>query len=116
MDSTDFHAEAIDLLGNRQGCEAGVAFFVAVHSALKKRPVLPALLVLGDMSIQGNLKPVRTLSEPLQVAMDNGAKRALIPIENKRNFLEVWGDIVEKVDPIFFSDPLTAAIKALGMS
>jgi len=97
-------------------CEAGVAFFVAVHSALKKRPVLPASLVLGDMSIQGNLKALRSLSEPLQVAMDNGAKRALIPIENKRNFLEVSGDIVEKVDPIFFSDPLMAAIKALGMS
>jgi ATP-dependent Lon protease len=93
-----------------------VAFFVAVHSALKKRPVLPALLVLGDMSIQGNLKPVRGLSEPLQIAMENGAKRALIPIENKRDFLEVPSDIVERVDPIFFADPLTAAAKALGMS
>ncbi|MBZ5596025.1 MAG: protease Lon-related BREX system protein BrxL [Acidobacteriia bacterium] len=116
LDSTDFHVEAIDLLGNRQGCEVGVAFFVAVHSALKKRPVLPALLILGDMSIQGNLKSVRGLTEPLQIAMENGAKRALIPIENKRHFLEVPGDIVEKVDPIFFADPLTAAIKALGMS
>ena len=116
LDSTDFHVEAIDLLGNREGCEGGVAFFVAVHSALKQRPVLAALLVLGDMSIQGNLKPVRSLPEPLQVAMDNGAKRALIPTENKRNFLEVPGDIIEKVDPIFYSDPLTAAIKGLGMS
>jgi ATP-dependent Lon protease len=116
VDSTDFHVEAIDLIGNHQGCEVGVAFFVAVHSALKKRPVLPALLILGDMSIQGNLKALRSLAEPLQVAMDNGAKRALIPIENKRNFLEVSGDIVEKVDPIFFSDPLTAAVKALGMT
>jgi ATP-dependent Lon protease len=116
LDSTDFHVEAIDLLGNRQGCEVGVAFFVAVHSALKKRPVLPALLILGDMSIQGNLKPVRGLSEPLQIAMENGARRALIPIENKRHFLEVPGDIVERVDPIFFADPLTAAAKALGMT
>jgi hypothetical protein len=39
------------------------------------------------MSIQGNIKPVRSLMEPLQVAMDNGAKRAMIPIENKRSFL-----------------------------
>jgi len=35
--------------------------------------------------------------------------------KNKRNFLEVSGDIVEHVDPIFFSDPMTAAMKALGM-
>jgi ATP-dependent Lon protease len=46
--------------------------------------------------------------------MDNGAKKALIPLENKRSFLEVTGDIVEHVDPIFFGDPKTAAFKALG--
>jgi ATP-dependent Lon protease len=74
------------------------------------------LVVLGDLSIQGNIKSVRSLVEPLQVAMDNGARRALVPLENKRNFLEVSGDIVERVDPIFFSDPMTAAMKALGMA
>ena len=51
-----------------------------------------------------------------RVAMDNGARKALIPLENKRNFLEVSGDIVERVDPVFFSDPMTAAMKALGMT
>ena len=49
---------------------------------------------------------VRSLAEPLQVGMDNGARRALIPLENKRNFLDVSGDIVERVDPIFYADPL----------
>jgi ATP-dependent Lon protease len=47
--------------------------------------------------------------------MDNGARRALVPLENKRSFLEVAGDIVERVDPVFFSDPMTAAMKALGI-
>ena len=84
-------------------------------SALKKTPVQPGMVILGDLSIQGNLKPVTSLAEPLQVAMENGARRALIPLGNKRNFLEVSGDIAEKVDPIFFSDPQTAAAKALGI-
>jgi len=74
------------------------------------------LLVLGDMSVQGNIKPLRSLTEPLQVAKDNGAKRALIPIENKRNFLDVPGDVVEHVDPIFYGDPKTAAMKVLGLN
>ena len=55
-------------------------------------------------------------AEITEVAMDNGARRTLVPLENKRNFLEVPGDIVERVDPIFFSDPMTAAMKALGMT
>ncbi len=72
--------------------------------------------MLGDMSIQGNIKPVRSLVEPLQVAMDNGAKRALIPIENKRQFLEVNPDVLERVDPIFFGDLRQAAFKSLGLN
>ena len=66
------------------------------------------------MSIQGNIKPVRSLAEPLQVAMDNGAKRALVPVENKRQFLEVNPTSLEHVDPIFYGDLRQAAFKALG--
>ena len=54
------------------------------------------------------------MTEPLQVAKDNGAKRSLIPIENKRNFLDVSADIMEHVDPVFYGDPKTAAMKVLG--
>jgi ATP-dependent Lon protease len=116
VDTTDFHVEAIDLLSNHVPCEAGIALVVAVYSAIKKHGVLAGLLILGDLSIQGNIKSVRSLAEPLQVGMDNGARRAIIPLENKRHFLEVSGDIVERVDPIFFSDPMTAAMKALGLT
>lgn len=116
VDMTDFHVEGIDLLSNHVPCEAGVALIVAVYSAIKKQSVLAGLVILGDLSIQGNIKSLRSLVEPLQVGMDNGARRALVPLENKRNFLEVSGDIVERVDPIFFSDPMTAAMKALGMT
>jgi ATP-dependent Lon protease len=114
IETSDMHVEVIDLLGNRVEAEIGVAFFVAAYSALRKAPVAPALLVLGDMSVQGNIKPLRSLTEPLQVAKDNGAKRALIPIENKRSFLDVSADIMEHVDSIFYGDPKTAALKVLG--
>ena len=116
MDTSDLHVEVIDLLNNRVEGEIGLGFFIAAFSALKKSPPAAAMLVLGDLSVQGNIKSVRSLVEPLQVAMDNGAKRALIPIENKRSFLEVTGDVVEHVDPIFFSDAKTAAFKALGLN
>jgi ATP-dependent Lon protease len=115
-DSTDFHVQVIDLLNNRVEAEIGVAFFIAAFSAVRKAPVTAATLVLGDMSIQGNIKPLRSLSEPLQVAKDNGAKRALIPIENKRAFLDVSADIMEHVDPVFYGDPKAAAYKALGLN
>ncbi|HEV8713119.1 MAG TPA: S16 family serine protease, partial [Candidatus Binatia bacterium] len=116
LDTTDFHVEAIDLLANHVVCDAGVALVVAIYSAIKKHPALPALLLLGDLSIQGNIKAVRSLAEPLRISMDNGARRALIPIENKRHFLDVSADIMERVDPIFYNDPLIAAMKSLGIN
>lgn len=116
LDTSDLHVEVIDLLANRVETEIGVGFFAAAMSAFRKHPLTAALLVLGDMSVQGNIKPLRSLAEPLQVAMDNGAKRALIPIENKRNFLDVDADVMEHVDPIFYGDPKTAAMKGLGVT
>ncbi len=116
LDISDLHLEAIDLLANRVETEIGVAFVVACISALRRTPVSPALVVLGDLSVQGNIKPLRSLTEPLQIAMDSGARRALVPIENKRSFLEVSADIVEQVDPVFYGDPKIAAQKVLGLT
>ena len=114
LDSSDFHVEVIDLMNNRVELEVGTALVVAVCSAVRRASALQALIVLGDLSVQGNVKATRSLAEPLRLAMDNGAKRALIPIENKRMFLEVSADVVEHVDPVFYGDPKTAMFKALG--
>jgi ATP-dependent Lon protease len=46
--------------------------------------------------------------------MDNRARKTSIPLKNKRHFLEVSGNIMERVDPVFYSDPMMAAQKALG--
>lgn len=116
LDVSDFHLQVINLLGNNVEAEIGTAVFVACCSALRSTSVMAGLLVLGDMSVQGNIKAARSLAEPLRVAMDNGAKRALIPIENKRSFLDVSADIVEHVDPVFYGDPKTAAMKVLGVA
>lgn len=116
IDTKDFHVEAIDLLSNRVTCDAGIGLIVAIYSAVKRHSALSGLLVLGDLSIQGNIKAVRSLVEPLQVGMENGARRAMVPIENKRHFMDVTGDVMERVDPIFYGDPYTAAMKALGIN
>jgi ATP-dependent Lon protease len=103
-------------LSSREGAQAGMAFLVALYSVLKGKSSIPSLVVLGDVTIQGNLAPVRSLAEALQAVTDNGAKRVLLPVESKRQFLEVSGDVIERVDLVFYSDPLTAAIKALGLN
>jgi ATP-dependent Lon protease len=115
VDSYDFHVQIVNLMQSKGGSQAGVAFFVALYTLLRDKPVQAGLVVLGEMTIQGNILPVRSLVEPLQIIMDNGAKRVLIPVSNRRQYLEVPPDVIESVDPIFYSEPLAAALKALGM-
>ena len=114
LDSYDFHVQTVDLMQTKEGSQGGVAFFIALYSLLREKPPLAGLVVLGEMTIQGNILPIRSLIEPLQVILDNGAKKVLVPISNKRQLLEVPGDLLERVDPIFYSDPITAALKAIG--
>jgi ATP-dependent Lon protease len=114
MDSYDFHVQMVDLMQNKEGSQGGVAFFISLFSLLRDKTMLGGLVVLGEMTIQGSILPLRSLVEPLQVIVDNGARKVLIPISNKRQVMEVPGDLLEKVDPIFYSDPLSAALKAIG--
>lgn len=105
----------VNLTQGGAGAGAGVAFFVAFYSLVREQPAQSSLVILGEMTIQGNVQPLASLIEPLQVIMDNGGKRVLIPVSNRRQFMEVPGDVLERVDPIFYSEPLQAAIKGLGM-
>ncbi len=116
LDIDDYHVQVVNLSHNDDDAELGVAFFIALYSLIRNKPVLPSLVVIGEMTIQGNILPVQSLIEPLRVIMDNGGKRVLIPTNSRRLFLEVPPDILEKVDPVFYSDPLSAALKAIGIA
>ena len=63
LETNDFLVQAIDLLQNRATCECGVALVVAIISAVRKVSVQPGTVIFGDISIQGNVKGVRTLTE-----------------------------------------------------
>ncbi|WP_147443875.1 hypothetical protein [Corallococcus sicarius] len=85
------------------------------RSRARKSPPQAGLLVLGVPSVTGNIKAVRSLVVPLQVATDNGARKVLIPTENRRSFMEVSAEVLERVDPIFYGDANAAAFEALGV-
>jgi ATP-dependent Lon protease len=111
----DFHVQIVNLMQSKEGSETGVAFFIAMLSALLDKPVMEQLVVLGEMSIHGSLLKVPALAERLQLSMDNGAKRVLIPSENKRDFGDIPSDVLDKLQIIFFSDPVNAAFRAMGL-
>jgi ATP-dependent Lon protease len=57
---------------------------------------------LGDLTIQGNFKVLPSITEILQMALENGALRALLPTGNKIQFSSLPEEVVEKMDILFF--------------
>jgi ATP-dependent Lon protease len=111
----DICAEAVDLSGARIEAACGVAFFVALMSAIQNRRIQAGTVVMGDLTIQGNLKGVPSITEPLQMALENGAIRALVPISNKSQFSALPEETVEKLDVIFYGDIDRAVLKAIEL-
>ena len=112
----DFSVQAINLNQAKEGSETAVAFFVSMVSALLEKPVLEQTVVLGEMSVQGMLLKVKGLPERMQLAVEAGAKRILIPSENKRDVAEVPDAVLSKIQWQFYDSPIRALIMALGLN
>ncbi len=112
----DFSVQAINLNQAKEGAETAVAFFVCMVSSILEKPVQDQTVVLGEMSVQGMLLKASSLPERMQLAVESGAKRILIPSENKRDLAEVPDAILTAIQWQFYDSPTKAAIMAMGMS
>ncbi len=111
----DFTVQAVNLNQAKEGAETAIAFFISLVSALLERPTDPTTVVAGEMSVKGMLRGVDSLPERLQLAREAGAKRVLIPSENKRDLADVPDEVLNRIQPVFYSDPVNAAIRAMGL-
>ena len=111
----DIYAEAVDLSGGRIDCPCGVAFFAAIISAVRNRQVQAGTVILGDLTIQGNIKGPVSIAEPLQLALEAGAARVLVPVSNKTQFAGLPEEVIERLDVVFYGDIDRAVLKTLEM-
>ena len=111
----DLYAEAVDLSGSHIECPCGVAFFVAMISAIQNRRIQAGTVILGDLTIQGNIKGLASIVEPLQLVMEGGALRALVPLSNKAQFAGLPEEVVEKLDIVFYGDVDRALLKSVEL-
>ena len=56
------------------------------------------------------------LADALQIAADAGAKRVLIPVGDMAHYGTVPADLMAKLQPIIYMDPVDAALKAMGVN
>lgn len=112
----DYLMHISDLQGIGLTDELGVAELIGLCSGALEKPVQESLVVLGSMTVGGTISKVEEFANVLQVCVDAGAKRVLIPAISIVDLQTVPSDLLVKVQPIFYSDPIDAVYKALGVS
>ncbi|MFW0967164.1 MAG: Lon family ATP-dependent protease [Thermacetogeniaceae bacterium] len=87
--------------GRVDGPSAGAAIFLAIYSAIEGIPLRQDVAITGEISIQGQVRGVGSITEKLYGARQVGVKKVLIPADNSREFPEeMWGVQVVSIDKI----------------
>lgn len=104
-----------DLQGIGMTGKLALPTLIAMCSIALGKPTLSSLAVLGEISISGTMMKVDELANSLQVCLDSGAKRVLLPITSAVELGTVPADLIGSFNLIFYSSAEDAVFKALGV-
>lgn len=104
-----------DLQGIGMTDKLALPTLIALSSVALGKPVGSSLAVLGEISIAGTLIKVDELANSLQVCLDSGAKKVLLPITSAADLSAVPAELIGCFNLIFYSSAEDAVYKALGV-
>lgn len=104
-----------DLQGIGMTGKLAMPTLIALVSVALGKPVQSSMVVLGEMSISGTLIKVDELANTLQVCLDSGAKKVLLPSASMREIGNVPDDLAAAFDFISYRSAEEAVFKALGV-
>jgi len=110
----DYHVNVQDLTGTEGSSQLTLMTFISLCSAALNLPVQDSMAVIGSMTIGGMVQKVSNLADTLQVCLDAGAKRVLLPMSNASDIGSVPAELFSKFQINFFNDPEDAVRKAVG--
>ena len=113
--SKDYIINYQDLQGIGMTGKLALPTLIALCSIALGRPTVSTLAVLGEISISGTILKVDELANSLQVCLDSGAKKVLLPITSAADLGTVPPELVGSFNLTFYSSAEDAVFKALGV-
>lgn len=111
----DYFINYQDLQGIGMTKHLALPTLIALCSVALNKPTLSSLAVLGDISISGAVSRVDELANTLQVCLDSGAKKVLLPITSAADLGTVPSELMGAFSIIFYNSAEEAVFKALGV-
>lgn len=104
-----------DLQGIGMTGKLAMPTLIALASIALNKPVQSSMAILGEISISGTIIKVDELANALQVCLDSGAKKVLVPITSAADLSTVPADLIGRFNLVFYSNAEDAVFKALGV-
>lgn len=104
-----------DLQGIGMTSKLALPTLIALCSIALGKPTVSTLAVLGEISISGTMIKVDDLANVLQVCLDSGAKKILLPITSAGDLGSVPAELMGSFNIIFYNSAEDAVFKALGV-
>mgnify|MGYP000003454248 FL=1 len=104
-----------DLQGIGMTSKLALPTLIALASIALNKPTVSSLAVLGEISIAGTMIKVDELANALQVCLDSGAKKVLLPITSAADLGSVPSELIGCFNLIFYQSAEDAVFKALGV-
>ena len=98
FDKKDFHIHVPEGATPKDGPSAGVGMVTSIISAITEIPVNKDVAMTGEITLRGLVLPIGGLKEKLLAAHRAGIKKVLIPIENKKDLVEVPKTILNTME------------------
>jgi ATP-dependent Lon protease len=100
FDKKDFHIHVPEGATPKDGPSAGVGMVTSIISAITEIPVNKNVAMTGEITLRGLVLPIGGLKEKLLAAHRAGIKIVLIPMENKKDLVEVPKTILDSMEII----------------
>ena len=100
FDKKDFHIHVPEGATPKDGPSAGIAMVTSIISAITEIPVDKNVAMTGEITLRGLVLPIGGLKEKLLAAHRAGIKKVLIPIENKKDLIEVPKTVKDSIEII----------------
>jgi len=100
FDKKDFHIHVPEGATPKDGPSAGVGMVTSIISAITEISVDKNVAMTGEITLRGLVLPIGGLKEKLLAAHRAGIKKVLIPMENKKDLIEVPKAVLDTVEII----------------
>ena len=97
FEKNDLHIHVPDGATPKDGPSAGITMTAALASLVTGIPVTPEAAMTGEISLQGDVRPIGGLPEKLMAAQRAGVRRVFIPAENEEDLRDVPGEVLEEL-------------------